>query len=373
MKIAHIFSDFKFLKEVEYFISKDFDNEVIFLGNQINNTSASIELRIFEKEDAIIDFILQYRPEIIILHSFDMAKARIAKRFHKQSKIGWRFYGLELYSHFQNDFITSETIKIINDQKIIKLFFRKIISLLINPKVAIRNKYNSARGTDTILNHIKYVHFFLGVIKAEWEYFSSRIENLPKFIELPIASFVDGMEANNPTHIDKELIVIVGNNQSTFNNHINIYNVIPPNSTAEYILPFSYNANNKEYSKQVEKLFTENKLRVSLIKDILPYEEYIVLFRKASTLLFASKRQMGLGNLLLAIHFGLKIYLPKDSFNFLWLQEKNFLVFDISCFDEKKCTLNSQEYEYNLKSLQLLKETSSIENFQLDLILNLNI
>jgi dTDP-N-acetylfucosamine:lipid II N-acetylfucosaminyltransferase len=92
--------------------------------------------------------------------------------------------------------------------------------------------------------------------------------------------------------------------------------------------PFSY-GEKKKYSNYIRLIVSNSKLAIELIEDFMPYNQYLNFVGQHSTAIFNSYRQMGLGNILVALWSGLKIYLSLKNPTYQWLKNLGFIIFSI--------------------------------------------
>jgi len=319
MKIYHIFNDKKFISDVNSFENELVANTIILIGDFKNDTKNNQFNRNFNSLKVITNFCKD--ADIVVLHQLDSFKTALANSLPKNVKVFWRFYGTEIYSRHQANFLSKRTKIVLSKNK--TPFFSRVynsfnykISKFIEEKI-----YNYNFNFQKALTRID---LFLGLFEEEYLLIKKLEPNLPKFVRFYYSQkkviFNSNLENRKP-------LLIIGNSRNHYNNHLDILNITKDNNKIIYILPFNYGSKSI-YSSTVESM---SKIQnIKLINSFLPINEYTKLINNSSAMVSNAYRQMAMGNIFLGLKNGLKIYLNIKNPTYHFLIKNNFLIFTMS-------------------------------------------
>ena len=362
-KIFHIHTDPKFINDSSNFDFEDYNNTIIYIGDstEIKNQTSFLVIYIPDSLNVVnkISEICKV-AQMVILYDLSAEKIALANKLPKDVKILWRFFGHELYGRIQKHFLSSQTIKLLNQQKL-NLFYRVKISFLFRlkrfiQKIVLKHNYNFEQA-------LKRIDVFLGLFEEEYKLLNTYFEGLPEFVQIPIFKTEIKLDLyENIQHKDK---LIIGNSRNIYNNHMEILELTQKYKNLNLILPFSYGIKSF-YSTTVYK--TAKKQGVKVISDFMPYKAYINLLKESAAFVLNSYRQMAVGNVLIAIKNGTKIYLNKKNSVYKILKDRNFHVFTIEDFKKdlglKNTSLSNNEVVHNFKIYNSLCKEYTLEDFK---------
>lgn len=109
--------------------------------------------------------------------------------------------------------------------------------------------------------------------------------------------------------------LLLGNNASYWNNHLDAISLIKSFKFRfeKVICPMSYSGAENYRVYVVEQLKKEFGSKVFIISEFMDYEEYTKILLSCRFVFFNSTRQIGLGNLLLAIYIGCSVILNSSN------------------------------------------------------------
>ncbi len=171
--------------------------------------------------------------------------------------------------------------------------------------------------------------------------------------------------------------MIIGNSRAYYNNHLDILEVVERCKLDKKInikLLFNYGAEDAYTHKVREKV--GNMERVALLDTFIPPHEFIDFYGPVAAFVNNSYRQLALGNIFLALHKGVKVYLNKKNPTYTWFKEEGLYIYEIkdlkNDLETGQIHLTKSEIEHNLKCLKKLKEDHSKADFQLQVLELLN-
>src|SRR6185312_8146313 len=125
--------------------------------------------------------------------------------------------------------------------------------------------------------------------------------------------------------------VIIGNSNSPTSNHIDCFNAInlPSMLNKKFFVPLSY-GNHDAYTKLVihqgKKIFKDNFIALT---DFLPKDDYIKLLQQCSIAIFAHERQQALGNIIIMLWLGIKVFLSENNLIYSFFKESGAFIFSV--------------------------------------------
>lgn len=363
MKVFHIHTDIKFLNDSLHFNFENYNNTIIFLGNEneLPSNSTFPVICVPNSLTAISKINkLCKNAQIVVLYDLNDIKIALANKLPKNIKVLWRFFGHELYGRKQHEFLSEKTINIIQQQKVsffikvknsIYYRFRKVIQ-----NILFKYNYNFEQA-------VQRIDIFLCLFEEEYNFLNANFKNLPQFVQIPIFKSLI-----NLTSFVKEKNggkIIIGNSRNIYNNHIDIFNITKRFKNFNFVLPFNYGSKSI-YSEKVEVIAkTQN---ITIIKSFLQLEAYEGLMDESVAFVLNSYRQMAVGNILIAIKKGMKLYLNKNNIVYKVLKNSNFYIFSIEDLEKdlelKNVKLSEKQVIHNFKAYNNLCNKYTLHDFK---------
>lgn len=366
MKIVHLHLDKKFISESERFISSEFDNVTLYIGERESSLfKYNFDVVTLDKSEKSIRAISNHFKgvDLVIFYSLTDFYYKLIKHIPQKTKLGWRFFGSELYNDLKKDLLTKKTKEVnssLNFNVKKKSFFKKILNInsFFNNKIRIRNRRLTLNRID----------IFFGLYEEEFKFLKKHFDLPDCFVRLniPMNYYPETFYSGNKNKI------IIGNSRNKWNNHLDIIDIFKSMKSNKYqlIIPFNY-GEISEYSKAVESRISLLP-NTFLLKEFLSSSEYITLFKEVAALIVNSKRQMAVGNILIAIKNGVKIYLNKENSYYTYLINQNFKISTIedlpSDYRQRNIELSLEDRNHNFKALQNLIMNYQASDFQKKII-----
>lgn len=362
MKIIHLHSELNFVGDSTRFENESIENIIIIFGKRNQYLGPYRENALFFSTNILdLNKIINIckKSDVVILYDLNFIKCYIANHIPNKVIIVWRFFGAELYSKIPDYVFSKFTLasiekKVPNNRKPNNLL--RTLLLHVKYRTNISNQFNKG---------VNRINYFAGLSDSEYAFLKNLWPDLPQFLQLSLSDYFT--PTNNA--INKKNKIIIGNNRSPFNNHLEILQIIEKTKNRdkyEFILLFNYGVLDS-YANTVLEL--ANKIQeIKMIEHFLPLDEFKEIYCDASAFVLNGYRQMAMANLFEAIKNNVKIYLNEKNVILNWLRKEGFLVFTISdfCMDIEKnnITLLENEKEHNKKQLELFVQKYSRENFQ---------
>lgn len=125
--------------------------------------------------------------------------------------------------------------------------------------------------------------------------------------------------------------IMIGNSASATNNHEYVMKILSQLNVhnRQIVVPLSYSGK-KKYIKSViqtgENLFGDN---FNPLLDFMPLTEYNKLQTTISVALFGNWRQEAIGNIIVALYLGAKVFLPSVNPVYEWAQNHGLVVYEL--------------------------------------------
>ena len=364
IKAVHIHTDLKFVRETRLFEGGHFENQIIIIGEKKTYDGAYADnIHFVSRSYPGLKKIIHIcnRSGLVVLYDLDSIKSSIANSVHDHVKIAWRFFGYELYKRDKDKYISNSSITASANEKkenalkdlISRISWIKPVNLLFD------SSFKKA---------VSRIDYFLCMSRMEYGELLMDWPELPECIEI---SYWGEINAHQPELLGKmkEPVIIIGNNKSIYNNHLDVMKELEMRTEAsdyQFIVPFSYGAEG-QYTKAVRSKVKE-KSNCTLLEDFLPYSEYNAVIRRASALVINSYRQIGMETIFMALEGGVKLYLNQKNIIYNWLKSRGFEVFDVKSLmadlKSSNVRLSIPDIETNIRALQNMQETYPKTEFQ---------
>ena len=369
LKAIHIHTDYKFVNNSYFFDGELFDNKTIIIqndepyGENFKHEPILLKNSIRDIKKAIR---ICKNSDLVVMYDLNAIKCRIALALPNNIKIAWRFFGYEIYGRKKELFISEKSIKYIskansNKSNLVVHNLKKIYSYI---------KFSGQVG-EIFKKAIKRIDYMLVLSKEEYDYLQSIWLYLPPLLQIPHRFFDDNLDLPY-IKVEKEILkpkIVIGNNRSSYNNHIDIIDLIekaPNKYNYKFTLLFNY-GKNTAYAQAV-KAKTANKTHFTLIEDFISPDKFDLFYQNINALVINGYREMAGANIFLAMQNGAKIYLNRKNIHLQWLLNEGFKIFTIQDFENdlnnNSITLDRELAEYNLNQLKIFSKKYTKNDFQ---------
>lgn len=371
--VIHIHTDIKFISDVGRYESQSFENILVIIGDKKEYNGIYKEsAHYFDYSRKSFFQILKFcqNADIVVVNSLDFVKSFIVNRLPNSVTVVWRFFGTELYSKMEEQVYSQKTLKIIKQNKN-NDFLSPLKNTLKSYLVLL--KYRAFPTKEFKKAAFQRVNYFLGVSNVEYDFLKKIWKDLPPFLQINYLPYKDVR-----TDIKlKSNIIILGNNKSAYNNHLDIIDRIKnigSKRNFEFLILANYGKDSnytKTMIKEAEKI---NEIKV--VKDFMSMEMFNDLFSKSDAFVMNGHRQMGNATIFQAIKQNTKVYLNKKNVIYSWLKEEGFIVFNIEDFfldlDSNNITLSESDALINQNQMVKFTMKYNKQTFQNSLIEILN-
>lgn len=295
----------------------------------------------------------------VIIHGLDNKKIDLCEnKILKNVPIFWLWWGTDIYN---------------------TLLFNKGYKLYYHPrpisktgfiKKLLRHLGFEGKITRSILRFIKTREITALCYKQEYDlfrkYFPAATRNMkfqPGYFYYPIDEIL------GPELIHKRAkgnYILIGNSNSITNNHHYVFDIINNLNlkSKKIVVPLSYNGDDQHRISVItsgEKLFGNSFLPLT---QFIPLNEYNEILTKAEVCLYGSWRQEAVGNIVISLYLGAKVFISKKSPLLEVFISQGLSVFPLESIDEKsiheplskELKLKNRQIIINLNNWERLRE-----------------
>lgn len=198
-------------------------------------------------------------------------------------------------------------------------------------------------------NAVERVQYFAPVIKEDYDLVASVFgKKFPKYVSWNYGNLEDHHLRRFYGERVKAENILLGNNATFPNNHLDAFSLIAPriNDSSKLIVPLSYGDKHYRDEIVIAGKFLFNEQFRPLI-DFLPPEEYFEILQSCGQVVMNHVRQQAYGNVILALCLGARVYFNPKSPLYSFLRRKGCVVFSIYDFG-KISPLSEEEVQRNI-------------------------
>lgn len=359
-KIVHFVLDDKFIiPEMNIFDSlTDYDNEYILIKN------LPFQHRLYLKERDKIREMSRWSvkkricksdyADVIILHSLFSLPLDLFKSIHSETKVIWLAWGYDLYHGKYGmeplinicslyDVYTNKYVESQESQPklpaLMKVRLREFISEMLWP------------ATDSILNCALQRIDYFGGYPGEYDFIKLNNHFRAENVDYSYPLISNLYSKDNIENLSDSVSgnILVGNSATETNNHIDVFvkleNIV--SADRKIIVPLSYGSSSyREYViLKGREFFVE---QFEPLVDFMPLVEYQSLIQSCSVAIFGHNRQQAVGNVIMSLWNGSKVFLSQNSLIYKYLKSIGLSVFSI------QKDLTKEEISTSLSKAQIL-------------------
>lgn len=358
MKVIHFITDDKFLDSaIELFEDiEELDNRYINIIFDKDEPFQYITSDQVERKQISDIYEMITNPDlcdVIVLHNLASLPCQLIKEVNAKIKVVWFSWGFDIYQNKKPQF---PLIPLKHQIKPKTISLRYRLRLLNEGRRTYfkRLKVKDSHGRQDFIDAIHRIDYYSGVFPIEWDYLKKN-----SFFRAKQISFSYPFEKDTLKEKDlfndlypKGTAIQIGNSGNVLDNHRNTLWILHNLnlSNRKIFVPFSYGGNHlyqMTVCKMGKKYFGNNLI---LLTRFIELKKYLTLIESISISIYNTQRQIAVGNILLNLWNGAKVFLPENSINYKHFKSMGYYVFSI----EKDLTQNEID--------TLLPEEHIIEN-----------
>lgn len=335
--VIHCVNDDKFIDNVinvhETLCPQEFQEVFIHLPyKKIDNS----DLKWIKKKEKIrilapdqfIEYVNAQDVAAIVMHCFTSIPVQYVHRIKNSIKVFWVAWGVDLYnvSACCPPFIKLDNLYHSQTRKILNSSFSLIIS---NLKERAKATFNSRH----IRKAVRRINYFSGIIPEEYAFMTKLSYFKAEKFEYTYFRMNSNpfCEANIDVFNETGANILIGNNSSPTNNHIDIFEHISKFKLSERKIytPLSYSGTHTYKCSVIE--YGKDKFGDNFVPliDFIPYNEYLSIINSCGVVILGCERQQAMGNVYSALWQGCKLFLSKTSLIYQFCINKGLTVFSI--------------------------------------------
>jgi dTDP-N-acetylfucosamine:lipid II N-acetylfucosaminyltransferase len=291
----------------------------------------------------IIDFISGF--DAIIFHS--MFDFNVQLPIHvKVLWIGWGFDYYDLIYKRESCLFLPKTLSFKNKSETYKSKFEQLIksNYLLN---GIKSKLRKQTTKKQLINNISY---FAPVLTSEYSLISkNNLDFNPQLVDWNYGTLEDDLIKGFEGKVIKGANILLGNSATYPNNHLDIFDLIKDlDFRGNVICPLSYGDDRykQEVCKQGKK-YLQNKFVA--LTDYMNVDEYVNVISSCSVVIMNHVRQQGLGNVVIMLYLGAKVFLRSENPMYNFFAEEGAVIYNIEELENNPTLIEQPLNENDIK------------------------
>ncbi len=360
--ILHILNDEKFIDSTHRYSEgiENIDNEYLVISDSTNlkyikKTPVKI---ISNKKIFRVSFFNQMKSyDAVILHNLDFIKIWILILASRKINFIWIGLGTDY-----NNYIFGSREELF--EPITKMLYKTNMKNKSQIKQYLKELFYSSFLIKYAINKVAY---FAPVLNIEYDLVLAKNKWFkPKFVDFNYGSGGSNFEVIAKKFNTLGKNILIGNSATYENNHIDMFDQLKDFELIgrKVLCPLSYGKNDyrAEVIKEGEEIF---KNSFKPITDFVAYDEYFEMLSTCSIVVMNHIRQQALGNIMIMIGIGAKVYIRTSNPVYAFLQELGLTIFDIEQID------NENDFLTPLNEAQAINNKKIIEErYKGDVFLN---
>ncbi len=366
--LLHLFDDEKFVDATIELFDKAAPNQSKFLIGLFSDTDKIKYVKSVDRIKSAVYGSREYLNEIgdfrkynaIIFHYLNNPKIEILKIVPDEVKCVWMIWGGDFYpllSSRQFDLYDKKTLNVLYKISSKNIFTYLIRQTGINKYV---KRFNDKKKYSPVLSALNKFSYFTTVLPKEEKLVKSLLKLKASFLPFNYGSFEQFF--NN--RVDDKFItgdnILIGNSANPTNNHFTAFDLLKNYDLGKrkLILPLSYGGS-KEYLTELiscgKKLFGDNFVPLT---SFIEKEKYTEIVKSCSAAVMNHTRQQGLGNIIMVLWLGAKVFLNENSLAYAHFNDIGVKVFSVQKDLKGKSVaslikLTGEEILVNRKAMEL--------------------
>ena len=275
--------------------------------------------------------------DIVVLHSMFIYDITIPSGI----KVIWLGFGYDYY-----DLIFTSKADYFNHKtkRLLKVEGGKEKAKTVIKSLSLKNRIKQKQRVKLI----ERVDIFCPVLTKEYQLIKWPTKHIPKLMDWNYGTMEDDWAKAADIKLTGENILL-GNSATHTCNHLDGIDLVT-NTTSfngKLVLPLSYG--DKEYGQTVKEYAQKNYPgEVIALENFMSFDSYMKLISSCSFVIMPHKRQQGLGNIIMLMNLGAKIFLDKDNLLYDYLKENGFYIFALE-------DVSSPNFQAKLTATQVAK------------------
>ena len=339
-KLLHIVPDDKFIDcAIDLFDSTSVENRYVCLVDSIpyafryvKNITRVECIKTEEAEMLWNDFSV----DMFCFHTLDYSKYQYLLSIPKTKKILWLSWGYDLYAQCQDcpPVLNIPCFKPLTQKyvgyKSWKTYIKEWLHFILHLESSIRRLYKSKQSECRAIRLqrqvFERVDYISTVLPIEYDMLRKNTGTRAQYFPFQYSSRKKTQDV--PQMSKNADSILVGNSATMTNNHLDILSLLEQRGITNVIqMPLSYG--DKYYAGYLMQVTESSKMKINVISDFIEKGEYASFLTHCRALVLGCIRQQALGNIIMMLSQGGKVFLYKDSMDYQYLKKEGFVVFTI--------------------------------------------
>lgn len=290
--------------------------------------------------------------DCLIVHWLDEVRKRIIENVNSKVKVLWIGWGGDYYVFIPRKLTLPLT------ENLLRLALSNPSSFNLSEQaiayfISKLQQYKITEYDKKILSRINY---FAPILKEDYDLLKKHLPDL----NLKFANWYYGV-LEKDFIIDENFYVegndiLLGNSATPENNHLDVFEMLKKRNLSDnrnIVCPLSYG--NKNYAiiiKEIGMSYFPGKFQP--LTDFMPLSEYLKIISSCSNAIFNNLRQQALGNIIIMMYAGAKVFLNEQSPVYSFLKNMGACVFSLNEASKEIFNSNLTEDEIQ-KNREIIK------------------
>lgn len=349
INILHVSTDEKFIDMAlkVFNDSRSSNNKLIVLSNNKNIKHIKYSQKEILTKKEFYNLTKSYnfwkKIDIVIFHSLCTYDVYIPKNI----KTIWLGFGYDYYDLIGNkySFLGKKTKKALKASLSIKeIILSKLKSFFLY------NLYKKIKKYRLIRN----INYFCPVLLPEYNLINWNKKYKPILMDWNYGTLEDDWAKLGNKYKITGNNILLGNSATYSCNHIEGIDLLSTLNikNENLIIPLSYG--NKKYAEIIKEYTIKNYSgKTIFLEDYMPFDEYSKLISSCSHVVMPHKRQQALGNILILLYLGAKIFLDRENPIYSFMKKQGVIIYSLDDMTnlEFESTLTDEQVSINQKIL----------------------
>lgn len=241
---------------------------------------------------------------VVVLHNLDKIKLDVLARLPRGLTVWWLGWGFDYYDLARAELLMPRTRQLLPPRPVQLPLLRRAKDLL-----------KRVRGPSARIAALHRVDFFGPVIVEDYRIVKGALPDLPaQYLQWHYGTLEDDMIRGFEGRGVSGSNILVGNSATMTNNHLEAFEMIRAVGClpGEVLVPLSYG--NADYQQSVQAAGREmlgDAFRP--LVDFMAIDDYIAVLSTCSSVIMNHLRQQALGNIVIMLYLGAKVFLDRRN------------------------------------------------------------
>jgi hypothetical protein len=289
--------------------------------------------------------------EMVCLHWLDDAKMQLLAQADASVKFVWIGWGGDYY-----DLITGDTTKLLKPKTLALSQKHRIQASSLPFKSKIKQIIKQIIYKKVEKQHIiNRIDFFAPVLYEDYELLIKTIPDFtPRYLSWNYGTLEDDMIKGFEDYVISGNNILIGNSATYENNHLDVFEHLKHLNlgSRQILAPLSYGDTQYRDLVALEAKMLFGKQFVS-VEGFMPIAEYVSILSSCSVAIMGHLRQQALGNIVIMIYLGAKVFLDKHNPVYLFFKKYNTFIYTLEEIETQiDNALTIEEVEFNRNILR---------------------